>query len=79
MKHFGLLSPGGAWTKNMKNYRQELWICDSCETSIESQSHMLWCPAYQQLRAGKDLNSDNDLVDYMKKVMQFRQELSLKR
>ena len=45
--------------ENKKNYSHELWLCDSCETSIESQSHLLWCPAYQNLREGKDLSKDN--------------------
>ena len=61
--------------KNKNNYSGELWLCDSCETSIESQSHVLWCPAYQNLREGKDLNSDNDLVQYFKKLMNIRQEM----
>ena len=65
--------------KNMKNYSRELWKCDSCETAIESQSHILWCPAYQQFRAGKNLKSDKDLVQYMKKVLKIRQEQNISR
>jgi len=65
--------------KNMKNYRQELWRCDSCQTSIDSQSHILWCPAYQQIRTGKNLSSDKDLVEYMKKVMKIREAKNLDR
>ena len=65
--------------KNMKNYSRELWKCDSCETAIESQSHILCCPAYQQFRAGKNLKSDKDLVQYMKKVLKIRQEQNISR
>ena len=30
--------------KNKKSYRNELWLCDSCKTSIETQIHLLLCP-----------------------------------
>ena len=65
--------------KNKKNYARELWQCDSCENAIESQSHLLWCPAYQQLREGKDLKNDKHLINYIKKVLEIREKLSLKR
>ena len=41
--------------KNKEDYVMELWKCDSCQTAIELQSHILWCPAYQELRGGKDI------------------------
>ena len=65
--------------KNKKNYHSELWQCDSFERAIESQSHLLWCPAYQQLRDGKDLKDDKHLISYIKKVLKIREELSLRR
>ena len=65
--------------KNKDNYSKELWQCDSCEKSIESQSHLLWCPAYANLRDGKNLRDDKDLIVYIKKVMQVREELMLRR
>jgi hypothetical protein len=34
---------------NNPKYKAELWSCDSCETHIDSQSHILYCPAYKQL------------------------------
>ena len=63
--------------RNMKNYSHELWQCDSCERAIETQSHLLWCPAYSSIREGKDLNNEQDLINYIKKVMQVRDELNL--
>ena len=54
-----------------------LWMCSSCETSIDTQSHLKWCPAYADLRVGKDINSDKDLIEYMQKVMIIRDKLSL--
>ena len=63
---------------NMKN-NDENWMCDSCETAIDSQSHVIWCPAYSKLREGKDLSSDVDLIDYFNKVLTIRAELKLTR
>ena len=45
--------------------------------NIETQSHILYCEAYSELRAGKDLNSDTDLVQYMKNVLIIREKLNL--
>ena len=66
------------------NYRSdpknadELWKCSSCMSGhIESQSHILHCEAYSELREGKDLKSDDDLVQYMKNVLIIREKLSL--
>ena len=61
--------------KNKSNYRRELWMCDSCKRAIESQSHLLWCPAYQHLREGKSLDSDKDLTQYIINVLQYRDDL----
>ena len=65
--------------KNIKNYANENWQCDSCEKSIDTQSHILWCPAYQKLREGKSLDSDDDLIEYITKVMSIRDKLNLRR
>ena len=39
--------------KHNENYARELWKCDSCMTAIDTQSHILWCPAYLELRQFK--------------------------
>ena len=65
--------------KNKTNYSNELWQCDSCERAIESQSHLLWCPAYSSIREGKELDNDDDLIKYIKKVLEVRQDLKLSR
>ena len=31
--------------KNDLIHRAKLWQCDSCQSSIETQDHILWCPA----------------------------------
>ena len=65
--------------KNDRNYRKELWLCDWCEKAIESQSHLQWCPAYKNLREGKSLDSDKDLVNYIQSVLVMRDKLDCDR
>ena len=60
-----------------KNHSKDLWKCDSCETSIDTQSHILWCPSYSDLRIGKNIDDDSDLIEYIKKVMSVREKLKL--
>ena len=56
------------------------WRCDSCmrmvQLSIESQPHILVCPAYKELRVGKSLESIEDLTEYYAQVMKIRDKLS---
>ena len=66
------------------NYRSdpknaaELWRCDSCMSGhIQTQSYILYCEAFADLRKDRDLNSDKDLVDYMKSVLIIREKLDL--
>ena len=64
--------------KSSPTYSRELWRCDSCQTgAIESQSHVLHCPAYKKLREGKNLGNDKDIVEYFRKVLQIRENLDL--
>ena len=58
--------------KSDKTYAETLWKCDFCK-SLDSQSHILWCPAFSPLREGKSLNSDLDLVKYVQEVMRIRE------
>ena len=66
------------------NYRSdpknaaELWRCDSCMSGhIQTQSHILFCEAFADLRKDRDLNCDKDLVEYMKSVLIIREKLDL--
>ena len=63
--------------KNDKKNQLEMWKCDSCMTEIETQSHIIHCPAYHQLREGKSLDSQEDLVGYFQSVMTIRERLNL--
>ena len=63
--------------KSSPENEQKLWQCDSCQRQIETQSHMMSCPAYENFRSDKDLNCDEDLVKYFKQVLQVRDNLNL--
>ena len=45
--------------KHNNNYAEKLWKCDECQC-MDSQAHIIWCPAFAPLREGKDLSSDSD-------------------
>ena len=63
--------------KNQGNNANNLWLCSSCQSSIETQDHVLYCPAYSQLREGKHLESDRDLTNYLMKVLIIREKLNI--
>ena len=66
------------FSNDMEN-RQSLWKCNSCETNIDTQSHIFFCPAYKTLREGKSLDNDTDVVNYFIEVMRIREKLNLTR
>ena len=59
--------------KHNSNYAKKLWKCDDCQC-MDSQAHIIWCPAFAPLREGKDLNSNSDLVLYCQQVIKIREE-----
>ena len=65
--------------KGKPEYKRENYMCDSCESAIDHNSHVLYCPSYAALRQDKDLNSDSDLADYLQNVLEIRTELRLNR
>ena len=60
--------------KSDKRYANELWKCDFC-LSLDSQSHIVWCPAFASLREGKNQANDLDLVKYFQAVMKLRERI----
>ena len=56
--------------------KSSLWQCEGCG-NVDSQSHILWCPSFSDLREGKSLSSDKDLVDYFRKVLFIREKLDI--
>ena len=63
--------------KSNQNFSNELWKCDFC-MSMDSQSHIIWCPAFSSLREGKNLHNDMDLITYFREVMKIRENESAK-
>ena len=57
--------------KNDPANKRSKWKCDDC-TSIDSQDHILWCPAYSDFRKDMDLENDKDLTKYFQQVLKFR-------
>ena len=57
-----------------ERFKAEVWMCDSCQSQIDTQCHVLFCPAYKKLRDGKDLGNDKDIAEYLAKVMPIREK-----
>ena len=55
--------------KNKPEYKEEKYLCDSCMSEIDHNTHVLYCPSYRLLREDKDLNNDIHLAEYLQKVM----------
>ena len=51
-------------------HEKEFWLCDSCCSSIETQSHLLFCLAYSTL--------GDHLIEYVQKVMNIRTKMNLR-
>ena len=62
--------------RSEEQFSKSLWMCQECESQVDSMSHVAVCPAYQPLREGKDLKSDKDLAEYMSAVMSVRSKLN---
>ena len=50
-------------------------LCVACGMNDEVNSHVMTCDKYQDLRMGKDLCKDVDLVEYFREVMARRELL----
>ena len=57
--------------KNDQKYANLLWRCSSCSNQ-DTESHLLWCPGYTDLRKGLNLNDDSDLCSYLQKIFAVR-------
>ena len=65
--------------KNDTGYKEDLWVCNSCQSAIDTMSHVLICPAYQPLRENKSMDNDSDVVAYLVAVNRIRAKLGLRR
>ena len=63
---------------NFRNRYKDSKQCPSCATRdnsqpLGSQSHLLVdCPAFEELREGKDLSDDKDLADFFTNIVKHR-------
>ena len=58
---------------NFKNrFRNSDMQCQGCKSMEDSQLHVLVCGAYGDLRVGKDLEKDSDMVEYFREVVRRR-------
>ena len=63
--------------KQKSEYKKEKYLCDSCESEIDVNTHVLFCPSYAKLREDKNLHDDSDLAEYLQKVLEIRSKLRL--
>ena len=59
--------------KNDPRYIKNSWKCNFCGR-IDSESHILFCEQFRDLRNGKDLQNDKDLATYLYKVNMIRKK-----
>ena len=60
---------------NDKLYRQSLWQCVSCKKCIDTQSHIMWCESYKDLREHSNFNDNKDLAAYISKILKIREKI----
>ena len=63
--------------KNKQEYKEENYLCDSCMSAIDRNTHVLFCPSYRELREGKQWNKDTHLTEYLQQVIEIRMKLRL--
>ena len=60
--------------RNKKEYADKSWFCQSCDVAIDTFDHAKWCVAHEDLREGRDLENEKDLVWYIGKVLARREK-----
>ena len=69
-----ILRVAGNYPGHMR-YLATGWQCQACMQQVrEDQDHLTLCGGYRDLLEGKDLESDEDLVDFFRKVMARREK-----
>ena len=63
--------------KGNPSYARTLWKCNHCSNQ-DSESHILWCSEYEDLRKDLDLGKDSDLCSYLQKIFKLRSDESTK-
>ena len=55
-------------------FKSSMCMCDSCQSEIDSQAHVLICPSYRKLKEDKNMYDDKDLAEYLVKVLRIRED-----
>ena len=51
------------------------WLCQACQLQVrENQDHLASCNGYENLREGKDMDNDKELVEFFQSVMRRREK-----
>ena len=50
-----------------EEYAKELWKCWNC-SKFDTEAHIKRCPAFSDLRKNKDLDNNEDLVNFFQEV-----------
>ena len=68
-----MLHVAGNYSHN-KRYEATGWQCQACVLQVrEDQDHLSLCQGYADLRQGLDLETDDDLVEFLRQVMARRE------
>ena len=59
--------------KSNPSYAKQLWKCRACN-QIDSESHILWCIGFKEIRENKNLKCDKDLCQYLIQVQKIREK-----
>ena len=71
-----MLRVAGNYPGHMK-YAATGWRCQACTLEVrEDQEHLASCSGYSDIRAGRDLTVESELVEFIKSVMARRKEMS---
>ena len=61
--------------KSDPGYAAKLWKCEACG-NLDTQCHIMWCPAFAPLREGLDVENDKDVVHYFQEVFKMREKMN---
>ena len=68
-----MLRVAGNYSHHAK-YQATGWLCQACKLQVrEDQDHLTCCQGYEDLRQGRDLQDDKDLVSFYRLVMARRE------
>ena len=61
--------------KNMRDNKTARWLCVGCNVEVEVNSHIRSCKFYEDDKSGLDLDTDQGLVEFFRRVMKKRMHI----